>query len=385
MMTSRPSAIDKLARLVPALLIWAAMCGASNAQASSAAIRVPVRGVWIPTPDYTGFWTSRASIEKHLDDLSAAGINSVFVVMWNQGRTFYPSKVMEGLTGIPIDERMKGRDPLREVVEAAKPRKMRVYAWFEFGFATDVRGGKGSEIARARPEWMAVNNQGEPLVKNGFRWLNALDPAVQEFMLSQLMEVVDGYDVTGIQGDDRLPALPVEGGYNANVVAAYRAAHEGREPPANPKDMAWVQWRADRLSQFMQRIFAETRKRKPAMQVAMAPSVFPFSRDEYLQDWPAWVKNGWVDLVSPQLYRKDMVHYQSAVNAVVNKQVAAADLHKVAPGVLLNLGKSYAASAELLKQMVEANRRAGIAGEVFFYNEGVGEKVQVFREVYRAQ
>lgn len=343
----------------------------------------PMRGVWIPTSDHTSFWTSRASIEKHLDDLAAAGINSVFVVMWNQGRTFYPSKVMEGLTGIPIDERMKGRDPLREVVEAAKPRKIRVYAWFEFGFATDVRSGKGSEIARAKPDWMALNNKGEPLVKNGFRWLNALDPAVQGFMLSLLMEVVDGYDVTGIQGDDRLPALPVEGGYNANVVAAYRAAHEGREPPANHMDKAWVQWRADNLSQFMQRIFAETRKRKPAMQVAMAPSVFPFSRDEYLQDWPAWLKNGWVDLVSPQLYRKDMVHYQSAVNAVVNKQVAAADLHKVAPGVLLNLGKSYAASAELLKQMVEANRKAGISGEVYFYNEGVAERVKVFREIYR--
>jgi uncharacterized lipoprotein YddW (UPF0748 family) len=383
-MTIRESRISiKIGCFVSALLTCLTLSGTAQAQPATSAL--PIRGVWIPTPDHTSFWTSRASIDKHLDDLSAAGINSVFVVMWNQGRTFYPSKVMEGLTGIAIDERMKGRDPLREIVESAKPRKMRVYAWFEFGFATDVRGGKGSEIAPAKPAWMAQTSTGQPLVKNGFRWLNALDPAVQDFMLSLLMEVVDGYDVTGIQGDDRLPALPVEGGYNLNVVAAYRAAHEGREPPANHKDKAWVQWRSDRLSQFMQRIFAETKKRKPTMQVAMAPSVFPFSRDEYLQDWPTWVKNGWVDLVSPQLYRKDMLHYQSAVNAVVNKQVAAADLHKVAPGVLLNLGKSYAASAELLKQMVEANRKAGITGEVFFYNEGVGERAQVFREIHGAR
>ena len=32
----------------------------------------------------------------------------------------------------------------------------------------------------------------------------------------------------------------------------------------------------------------------------MAPSVWPWSRDNYLQDWPAWLDSNYVDIVHPQ-------------------------------------------------------------------------------------
>ncbi len=340
------------------------------------------RGVWIPTPDHTDFFASRARIEAQLRDLADVGINTVFVVMWNQGRTLYPSRVMKDFNGVEIDERLRGRDPLQEVIDAAKPLGIKVFAWFEFGFATDMNGGKGREIAQQKPHWVALNAAGKPVIKNGFHWLNALDEEVQDFMLSLLMEVVDKYDVAGIQGDDRLPAMPSEGGYNAGIVDLYRAAHVGRSPPMNAKDPAWVQWRADRLSRFMARIHDEAKKRKPAMLISMAPSVFPWGRDEYLQDWPLWVKNGWVDNVSPQLYRKDFKAYQQTLQAITRGQIRESDKHRLTPGILLDAGKNYRASDALITEMIEENRREGVIGEVYFFNEGVRARLPLLKKLY---
>lgn len=245
----------------------------------------PIRGVWIPAPNHTTFFDSRKTIEQHLTELQSAGINAIFVVMWNQGRTFYPSRVMKNLTGVEIDERMIGRDPLQEIIVAAKPKNIKVFAWLEFGFATDVNKGKGREILDKKPQWAAISRDGGHLVKNGFRWMNAFDPEVQAHMLALWMEVV-AYDVDGVQGDDRLPALPSEGGYEPGTIARYQREHAGNLPPQNPKDRAWIQWRANILNDFMGRLFRETRRVKPHMIVSMAPSVYPWSLDEYLQDWP---------------------------------------------------------------------------------------------------
>ncbi len=341
-----------------------------------------MRGAWIPTPDHTDFFASRASIDTQLRDLADVGINTVFVVMWNQGRTLYPSRVMKDFNGVEIDERLRGRDPLQEVINAAKPLGIKVFAWFEFGFATDMNGGKGREIAEKKPQWVALNATGTPVIKNGFRWLNALDGEVQDFMLSLLMEVVDKYDVAGIQGDDRLPAMPSEGGYNTGIVDLYRAAHNGRSPPMNAKDPGWVQWRADRLSRFMARIHDEAKKRKPAMMISMAPSVFPWGRDEYLQDWPLWVKNGWVDNVSPQLYRKDFKAYRQTLHAITRGQIRESDKHRFTPGILLDAGKNYRASDALIIDMIEENRREGVTGEVYFFNEGLRARLPLFRKLY---
>ena len=39
-------------------------------------------------------------------------------------------------------------------------------------------------------------------MKNGFDWLNAFDPEVQNFMISLFKEVVTNYEIDGVQGDD---------------------------------------------------------------------------------------------------------------------------------------------------------------------------------------
>ena len=69
-------------------------------------------------------------------------------------------------------------------------------------------------------------------------------------MLFRSLDVVKNYDVDGIQGDDRLPAMPAEGGYDDYTLQLYATENNGKAPPVDPKEPSWLQWKADRLSAF---------------------------------------------------------------------------------------------------------------------------------------
>ncbi len=340
------------------------------------------RGLWIPTPEHTKFFDSPAEMNRQLSEFQRIGFNTIYVAMWNQGRTLFPSETMRKLTGIPIDEKLSGRDPLKEVVQAAHGKGIRVYAWFEFGFASDYKGGPGSEIIKRNPTWAALDQSGKQVEKNGFRWMNALDPEVQSLLTNLIMEAVKGYDIDGIQGDDRLPAMPSQGGYNPVTVAQYKTEHAGKSPPTNYKDAAWVQWRADQLSGYLQRLYSTVKAVKPDVKVSISPSAFPWGKEEYLQDWPRWVKNGWVDSVSPQIYRYKLDGYRAELKKISRAQLCPEHLARVFPGLLLSLGKKYVADTELIRAMARENRREGFAGEVYFYNEGVLQRASLFEQLY---
>ena len=339
----------------------------------------PIRGVWLPASDSDALF-SRDNIRRMVDDCARYGINHLFVVTWTGGYTQYPSALMQRTFGKLIDPRFAGRDPLKEVIEAAHNRNIKVYAWFEFGFAADY-SGTNAHILTQKPDWAARSADGTITTKNGFRWMNALKPEVQSFMLDLVSEVATNYNVDGVQGDDRLPAMPTEGGYDADTKARYRQ-ETGLAVPANAQDGAWMAWRANQLTDFLHRLTARVRQVKPTCQVSMAPSIYPFSFTNYLQDWPAWVKNGDVDMVCPQIYRRDLAAYQNELNKIINGQVATARKALIVPGMLLKVG-SYVAPDTLLQAQIKANRAAGIPGEIFFHYEGTRSRTGFFEAIYK--
>ena len=136
--------------------------------------------------------------------------------------------------------------------------------------------------------------------------MNAFHPEVQGFMLSLLKEVALKYEVDGIQGDDRLPALPSLAGYDNWTLEKYQSEHQGKQPPDDPFDDSWVEWRAGLLNDFMQQMHKELKAVRPDLTISVSPSIYPWSKEQYLQDWPSWVRNGWVDMVCPQVYRYNL-------------------------------------------------------------------------------
>ena len=337
------------------------------------------KGIWL-TNVASQVLYSKEGIKQAVELCQKSGINHIFVVTWNKGRTLYPSKIMNDLFKIPIEEALAGRDPLREIIDEAHSKNIKVYAWFEYGFTAE-NNGFGEHILRIKPQWASLDKNGNITTKNGFKWMNALNPEVQNFMLSLLKEAVTNYpDLDGIQGDDRLPAMAVEGGYNSEILAQYKT-ETGASIPTNDKDESWVNWRANLLNKFMERISIELKKINPKISISMAPSIFPFAKTEYLQDWPTWVNNGWVDMISPQIYRYDFAAYKVELSKIISTQINADKLKLLAPGVLLKVG-TYNATYDFLKQMIDENRRNKVESEVFFFYEGLKDNTLYFSTEY---
>jgi uncharacterized lipoprotein YddW (UPF0748 family) len=334
------------------------------------------RGVWITTTASTAL-DSRDNIRQTVATCKTGGINHLFVVVYNNARTTYPSTVMQNLIGKRILERYEGRDPLQEIIEEGHAAGLKVHAWFEYGFSSSYSAAGGPIIA-ARPEWAARDLNGGLVVKNGFDWLNAFHPEVQDFMISLFREVVTKYDIDGVQGDDRLPAVPSSSGYDSYTTAAYKA-ETGLIPPSDTKDPAWIAWRAKKLNGFLKRLRTEVKSVKPKVLVTMSPSNYPFSLTEYLQDWPVWVDSGYVDAVFPQVYRYDISTYNTVL--LQQKDALKGKTAICYPGVLVKSGTNLATDG-YLTQMIQSNRNNGFKGEAFFFYEGVKDRISFFQGQY---
>lgn len=330
-----------------------------------------LRGVWLTNVD-SDVLMSREQIAEAMQLLADCNINVVFPVVWNKAYTMYPSAVMEREFGRPIDPLYEGRDPLAEVIAEAHARGIEVIPWFEYGFASFYNTEEepnGGFLLQQRPQWASLDQEGVITRKNNFEWMNPFDPEVQEFMTSLVLEVAEKYDVDGIQGDDRMPALPTYGGYEPATVAAYREEF-GEDPPADYKDPQWVQWRADILTEW----FADLRQRVKAINsnliVSSSPSPYDWSLFEYLQDSKTWVERGIPDMVHPQAYRRDLADYQSMIDDMVENVYPDTYGKVLYPGILAKSG-SYVIPAETLAEKIAFNRSRNISGEVLFFYEAL--------------
>ncbi len=341
----------------------------------------PVRGVWVAGPQHNHFWSSRAALRSELQAFKAADLNTVYAVMLLPGRTLYPSARMAQITGVAQLESLGDRDVMRELLEEAEPLGLRVIAWLEFGFASHYGPGTQSGLLHFRPEWTARNRAGEPVIKNGFHWMNAFDPAVQQLLIDLSTELLQRYpQLAGIQGDDRLPALPSSAGYHPEVLEAF-GWQPGQPLPAE-RDPAWLQWRADQLTAFLRRLRAALKAVRHDAVLSLSPSAYPWALHEYLQDWPAWLREGLVDELLPQLYRRDLASYTRLL-AETKAHVPSDQLGRVFPGMLLALGPRTIPSAELLREWLAANRTAGFGGESFFHSTGVADRAEALRQAYK--
>ncbi|KQW44887.1 hypothetical protein ASD88_19245 [Pelomonas sp. Root662] len=344
----------------------------------------PVRGVWVAGPQHNQFWTSREAMRADLQTFKRAGLNTVYVVALMTGRTLYPSERMARITGERQFESLGSRDALQEVLDEAQPLGLRVVAWLELGFASHYGSGTApSGLLKHRPDWLGLTRDGKPLVKNGFHWMNAFDPELQQLMIDLSTELLARYPrLHGVQGDDRLPASPSSGGYHDQVLKDY--GWQPGQPLPGDRDPRWLQFRADRLTAFLKRWHAAVKAVRPSAVLSLSPSPYPWALDEYLQDWPAWMRAGLVDELLPQLYRRDAAGYEKLL-ADTRAHVPPDQTNRVFPGMLLALGPDVIPSAELLTQWIASTRAAGFAGEVQFHSVGVLKRANVFMAAYKKE
>lgn len=352
------------------------------ATALTAGAAEPVRGVWVAGPQHNHFWDSREAMRAELQTMKRAGLNSVYAVALLSGRTLYPSDRMARETGQRQLETLGRRDALQELLDEATPLGIRVVAWLELGFASHHGEGGSGGLLRHHPEWAGLGRDGQPVVKNGFHWMNAFDPEVQQLFIDLSVELLRRYPgLAGVQGDDRLPASPSSGGYHPAVLTAY--GWQAGQPLPEERDPRWLQFRADLLTDFLKRWRAAVKAQKPTAVVSLSPSPYPWGLQEYLQDWPAWMRAGLVDELLPQLYRRSAADYERLLQET-KAHVPAGQMDRVFPGMLLALGPEIIPSPELLSQWIASTRAAGFGGEVQFHSIGVGRRSDVFKRAYQS-
>ncbi len=346
-----------------------------------------IRGVWITNIDSDVMFSQEATAEamKYLAD---RGFNVVFPVVWNEGYTLYPSEVMARTFGeayrIDTVFANQGRDPLAELIIEAHRHGMEVMPWFEFGFSSSYNAD-GGHILASNPDWAAKDLNGNLLRKNNFEWMNPNHPDVQRLLLDLIDEVIRTYDVDGIQGDDRLPANPAEGGYDDLTRAMY-LDQTGNPVPDDPREPAFLQWKADRLTDFGGRLYTLVKAHDEDLIVSMSPSVYPWSKDEYLQDYPEWIRRKQVDILHPQAYRYEIERYKTTADEVALYSGLTDSSNTtvfIAPGILIKSGTNYN-GPEYVKEAMAYNRSLGMHGDVFFFYEGLRDENQQLGDTLKA-
>lgn len=264
----------------------------------------------------------------------------------------------------------KDFDPLEVLAKEAHERNIAVIPWFEYGFAASPLGNGGHLIAK-KPHWAALDRGGNKVRHGGLTWMNSLNPEVQKFMRDLILEVVRKPNIDGIQGDDRLPALPFTGGYDDETKKHYKIEH-GINPPSNEKNARWVKWRADILTQFLSDLVEGVKTINPNLIVSMAPAIYPFCLNNLLQDSQAWIKKELLDFIHPQIYRETLEgigKYRHQVE-IIARMFDRSQRAKFAPGIALRAYNKDVSVNNILKY-VDLNRERGFRGQVFFHYEGL--------------
>jgi uncharacterized lipoprotein YddW (UPF0748 family) len=361
-----------------------------------------IRGVWM-TNVASGILFTPWGISRALNQLAAMDFNTVYPVVWNRGQTFYRSPTLKKLTGQTIDPLIAllhpQEDPLAEMVRVGHRKQLRVMPWFEYGFMVPMN----SALAQQHPEWLTSRQNGSRQLTEGalaadsvagqksgdvagkarplarplnsgapahLGWLNPMHPSVQGLLLGLIEEVIEAYDVDGIQLDDHF-SLPVEFGYDAYTLSLYEAEHQGQSPPSNPADPDWIRWRARKLSKFMNVLHARVKAKCDSLgrprdrcTVSISPNPAKFAYRFQLQDWRSWVQQGWVDELVVQVYRDDLARFESELSK--GPLLEAKERIPVSIGILTGTWR-HPIAFEQIQQQVRSSRDRQFAGISFFY------------------
>ncbi len=340
-----------------------------------------VRAFWIPDPSHTPFLSSLQGIRNGVAMAKELNFNTLFVCAWAKTRTLYPSQVLaNNSTYTTAREGMftpnyfgLTDDPLADLITIAHAEGLKVILWFEYGFM--ARWGSAptpanDRILALKPHWVGINSFGQAAnYNNSDFYFNGYNPEVQQFMIDLIMEAVNNYNIDGIQGDDRMPAMPRNSGYEEYTINRYRSEHGGADPPSNFNNTAWVRWRVNILNQFWKNVFDTVKAAKPHVLVAGSPNPFPWAFDNLMQEWPVWLDNRTVELMSVQCYRYSISAYRATVNEVLSYFTNHGDgnLQRLSPGIIL-YGSAGLTDPDLIAQKILFNRSRGITGESFFYD-----------------
>lgn len=271
-----------------------------------------LRAAWIASVDNID-WPKKGVVNveqqkqdfiKLLDELKAAGMNAVIVQIKPTADSFYPSQYgpwSEWLTGVQGKD--PGYNPLAFMIEEVHKRNLEFHGWFNpyrISLQDDVSKLVADHPAKLHPDWMVTYG--------GKLYFNPGIPAAKDFIIDGVMEVVKQYDIDGVHFDDYFYPYPVSG-VDFPDQASFQTYGSGFTNKAD--------WRRNNVNTFIQQLGAEIKHEKPYVQFGISPFGIWRNKtqdatgsdtnglsnyDDLYADTRTWIKQGWIDYITPQIY-----------------------------------------------------------------------------------
>ena len=326
--------------------------------------RQEIRGVWMTNNDLN-ILRDRTKVQEAVIQLQKLNFNTIYPVVWNSGYVMYPSAVAKRLEIQPfVFQGLDGHDILADLIDKSHRQNLLVIPWFEFGFMVPP----SSELAMNKPEWLTQKKDGSKLsvgAAGEVSWLNPFHPQVQQFISDLLVELTNKYNLDGIQFDDHM-SLPSEFGYDKYTVALYQQETQ-KTPPSDPQDPEWINWRANKITDFMVRLNQTVKQIKPKMIFSVSPNYYDYAYKFHLQDWLNWVRLDIVDELIVQVYRENLDHFIDKLSRPEMAEVK----QKIPAGIGIMAGlRTKPVSIQQIQSQVRAAQQRGL-GVAFFYYESL--------------
>jgi uncharacterized lipoprotein YddW (UPF0748 family) len=309
------------------LALLLSLTAAPSARAQSAAFSVaavdtappPVqrelRAVWVATvenmdwPSKSGLSTAEQQSElvAILDKLVQLHMNAIVLQVRPAADALYASQDepwSDVLTGEMGRAPQPFYDPLAFAVTEAHKRGLELHAWINPYRAknSSTKGVSQNHVSRTNPE--LVRTYGPYL------WLDPGDPKVRDLTTRVALDIVRRYDIDALHMDD--------------YFYPYRESRNGRELDF-PDDATWQRyrqgggtlarndWRRENVNLLVRQLNDAVHAVKPWVRFGISPfgiwrPGFPASvrgLDQYSEiyaDARKWIRQGWVDYFTPQLY-----------------------------------------------------------------------------------
>lgn len=285
---------------------------AGPAVASIADRAQEVRGLWVD-----GFHPglrSPTEVRQLVSDARAGHFNALFVEVRRRGDAFYNSRYEPKAA----DVTPAGFDPLGELIALAHDTnsgpRLEVHAWIvTYNIWNELRSlpRQAGHPYLIHRDWLTRTDRGVTWDGSNF----AFDPGhpdVQRHTFNVAMDIIERYDVDGLQFD-YVRYAGTEWGYNDVAVARFKKIFNRTRLPLQ-LDPQWLQFRRDQVTALVRKTYLSAIATRPEIKISAATITWApgITVDEdwprsaaystVLQDWRAWMQEGILDLNVPMVY-----------------------------------------------------------------------------------
>ncbi|MGB3006357.1 MAG: family 10 glycosylhydrolase, partial [Chitinophagaceae bacterium] len=287
------------------------------------------RGVWIATVNNID-WpqageynpeNQKADFIKLLDLHQRNGMNVMIVQVRPAADAFYPSQYepwSQWLTGVQGQPPSPYYDPMKFMIEETHKRGMEFHAWLNPYRAVHNTGGSSiasNHITRIHPEWF--------LTYGDKKYFNPAIKEAQKFVVNIVRDIVKRYDIDAIHMDDYFYPYRIPGREFPD-----EASYKNSGTPLKKDD-----WRRSNVDSIIYAISKVIKAEKKLCRFGISPfSVWrnkdkdpegsdsnagQTNYDDFFADILLWLKKGWIDYVTPQLYLEignDKIAYEKLLD-----------------------------------------------------------------------